>query len=175
MRSFVYLRFTIYHSRIMALFNCLKWPEMRPVTLQLIASMHEGHGRGRFSIPAADFLRIFAPAATPAELSKVAERGDIHFTAENETGGSFVLAAGERALFDLKREGLVMRLPARMSGSYQLHPGAFHINFTDGEELEGCKRILMLICNRVVSVEVSDTRVNVRLPNKLLDLCVEFQ
>ncbi len=159
----------------MALFNCLKWPEMRPVTLRLIASMHEGHARSSFAIPAADFLRIFAPAATPAELAKVAARGDINFQAESKQGGTFILAEGKRALFDLRREGLVMRLPARMSGTYELRPDAFHIDFTAGEELEGCKRILMLICNRVVSVDVSTARVDVRLPNKLLDLCVEFQ
>lgn len=159
----------------MALFNCLKWPEMRPVTLELIASVHEGHGRGQFSIPAADFLRVFAPGATAAELKNVAERGDINFKAESETGGTFMLAAGKRALLDLRREGLVMRLPVRMSGRYEIRPGAFQIDFQEGEELEGCKRLLMLICNRVVSVDVSSTRVDVRLPNKLLDLCVEFQ
>jgi hypothetical protein len=159
----------------MALFNCLKWPEMRPVTLKLIASVHEGHGRGQFSIPAADFLRVFAPGATDAELQSVAERGDINFQAESETGGTFTLATGKRALFDLRREGLVMRIPVRMSGRYEIRPNAFHIDFEEGEELEGCKRLLMLICNRVVSVDVSSTRVDVRLPNKLLDLCVEFQ
>lgn len=62
-----------------------------------------------------------------------------------------------------------------MSGRYEIRPDAFQIVFKEGEELEGCKRLLMLICNRVVSVDVSSTRVDVRLPNKLLDLCVEFQ
>jgi hypothetical protein len=158
----------------MALFDCMKWPEMRPVTLELIAQMHEGHGRGRFQIPVVDFLKIFAPGATASELAKVARRGSIDFEAVTESGGTFSLARGERSLFDLHRDGLVMRLPARMSGRYKLRPGAFHIQFKEGEELEGCKRILMLICNRVISVDVSDKRVNVHLPNKLLDLCVEF-
>lgn len=159
----------------MALFSCLKWPEMRPVTLALIASMHEGHGRERFSIPVVDFLRVFAPGAQVAEMTKVAERGDIHFEAQTATGGIFSLSEGERALFDLRREGLVMRLPLRMSGRYELRPDAFRITFNEGEELEGCKRILMLICNRVVSVDVSSKRVDVRLPNQLLDLCVELE
>ncbi|MBD0326680.1 MAG: hypothetical protein ICV68_09620 [Pyrinomonadaceae bacterium] len=159
----------------MALFNCLKWPEMRPVTLRLINSMHDGHKRGRFSIPAADFLRVFSPGATPSELAKVATRGNINFTADGETDGTFILAKGERALFDLHREGLVMRLPTRMSGRYKLRPNAFRIDFKEGEELQGCKRILMLVCNRVISVDVSSARVDVRLPNKFLDLCVEFQ
>jgi hypothetical protein len=148
---------------------------MRNVALRLINSIHEGHARGRFSIPVADFVQVFAPGATREELTKVATRGDIHFTAESETGGAFNLAEGARALFDLRREGLVMRVPARMSGAYELRPEAFYIEFKEGEELEGCKRILILICNRVVSVEVSPTRVDVRLPNKLLDLCVEFK
>jgi hypothetical protein len=148
---------------------------MRPVALRLITSIHEGHARGRFSIPVADFVRVFAPAATESELAKVAARGDIHFTPQSEQGGTFNLAEGARALFDLHREGLVMRVPARMSGTYELRPESFYIEFSEGHELEGCKRILMLICNRVVSVEVSPTRVDVRLPNKLLDLCVEFK
>jgi hypothetical protein len=159
----------------MALFNCLKWPDMRPVTLRLIESMHEGHASGRFEIPVVNFLRVFAPGAKPAELDKVSARGDIHFTATRETGGTFSLAEGKRALFDLNREGLVMRIPIRMSGTYELRPGAFRIDFKEGEELEGCKRILMLICNRIISVDVSQNRVDIRLPNSLLDLCVEFQ
>lgn len=159
----------------MALFSCLKWPEMRPIALKLIASMHDGHRHGRFSIPALEFVRVFAPGAPLSELSKVVERGAIDFTADSVAGGTFNLAEGEQALFDLHREGLVMRLPQRMSGRYELRPGAFHIEFNEGEELEGCKRILMLICNRVISVDVSEARVDVRLPNKLLDLCIEFE
>jgi hypothetical protein len=159
----------------MALFSCLKWPEMRPVTLQLIKRMHEGHALGRFSIPVVDFARLFAPGAQSEELEKVAVRGDIDFTATNESGGTFRLDEGKRATFDLGREGLVMRVPERMSGSYGIRPSAFEIEFKSGEELEGCKRLVMLICNRVVGVDVSSERVDVRLPSKLFDLCVEFE
>ena len=161
----------------MALFSCLKWPEMRAVTLELIGRMHEGHARGRFSIPVVDFARVFAPGAQSAEMARVAERGDIEFAAGEEGGGggTFRLVAGPRAAFDLGREGLVMRIPERMSGRYTVRPAAFRIDFSAGEELEGCKRLLVLICNRVVSVDVSSERVDVRLPSKLFDLCVEFE
>lgn len=159
----------------MAIFSCLKWPEMRAVTLKLIERMHEGHARGQFSIPVVDFVSVFAPNALPAELEKVAERGSIHFTAESAMGGTFQLNAGPRATFDLGREGLSMRVPERMSGHYELRPSAFHIDFQRGEELEGCKRLFALICNRVVSVDVSSERVDVHLPSKLFDLCVEFE
>jgi hypothetical protein len=159
----------------MALFSCLKWPEMRPVTLELIKRMHAGHALGRFSIPVVDFARVFAPGAEASELTKVAERGDIEFTAQDESSGTFQLAAGPRAIFELGREGLVMRVPERMSGSYRIRPEAFAIEFNADEELEGCKRLLVLICNRVVSVDVSSKRVDVRLPSKLFDLCVEFE
>ena len=43
------------------------------------------------------------------------------------------------------------------------------------EELEGCKHVLTLVCNRILSVDVSSERVDVHLPSKLFDLCVEFQ
>jgi hypothetical protein len=148
---------------------------MRPVALELIQRMHEGHAGGRFSIPVVDFARVFAPGARKAELMKVAERGDIHFTPRSESGGVFRLAEGPPATFDLGREGLAMRVPARMSGVYEVRPSSFQIKFNSGEELEGCKRLLVLICNRVVGVEVSGERVNVRLPSKLFDLCVEFE
>jgi hypothetical protein len=148
---------------------------MRSVALELIARMHEGHARGRFSIPVVDFARVFAPGARETELTKVAGRGDLHFTAANESGGTFALAAGPKATFDLGREGLVMRIPERMSGKYAVRARAFSIVFNRGEELEGCKRLLMLVCNRVVSVEVSDARVDVRLPSRIFDLCVEFR
>jgi hypothetical protein len=159
----------------MSLFSCLKWPEMRAVTLKLIERMHEGHARHEFAIPVVDFVRVFAPGASESELAKVAERGDIHFTADADNGGAFQLAPGPQATFDLGREGLVMRVPEQMSGRYLIRPSAFHIEFNKGEELEGCKRILMLVCNRVLSVDISSERVEVHLPSKLFDLCVEFE
>jgi hypothetical protein len=159
----------------MPIFSCLKWPEMRAVTLKLIERMADGHALGQFSIPVVDFVRVFAPGAIESELEKVAERGDINFRAEGDKGGQFQLATGTRASFDLGREGLVMRVPERMSGHYEISPNAFHIEFNRGEELEGCKRVMMLICNRVVSVDVSSERVEVHLPSKLFDLCVEFE
>jgi hypothetical protein len=148
---------------------------MRPVTLKLIERMHEGHAQGRFSIPVVDFARVFAPGAEASEMAKVAERGDIQFTAKTEKGGVFRLAEGVRATFDLGREGLAMRIPARLSGSYAVRPSAFQISFNEGEELEGCKHLFILVCNRVVSVDVSSERVDVRLPSKLFNLCVEFE
>lgn len=158
----------------MALFDCLKWPEMRGVALELIARMHEGHALGSFSIPVVDFVGVFSPAASERELAKVAARGDLQFVAGAGGTGTFTLPEGERALFDLHREGLVMRVPVRMSGSYELRPSAFSINFNQGEELEGCKRLLLLVCNRVTSVDVSSSRVDVQLSTRLLNLCVEF-
>ena len=137
--------------------------------------MHEGHGRGRFNIPVVDFARVFSPGAEESELAKVAGRGSIEFAAGDSRGGTFRLAEGERALFDLKREGLVMRVPPRMSGWYSVTDGGFRIDFNPGEELEGCKRILLLVCNRIASIEVSGGRVDVRSAGgKLFDLCVEF-
>jgi hypothetical protein len=159
----------------MALFSCLKWPEMRSVALLLIKRMHDGHAQGSFTIPVVDFARLFAPEAQAAEIAKVAARGDIKFTPENESSGTFQLAEGPSATFELGREGLAMRIPERMSGHYTIRPKAFQIEFNSGEELEGCKRLFVLICNRVVSVDVSDKRVDVRLPSKLFDLCVEFE
>lgn len=158
----------------MSLFNCLKWPEMRPVALDLIGRVHRGHGRGRFEIPVVDFVRVFSPGADAAELAKVAERGDLRFAADSAAGGTFALAEGPRALFDLRREGLVIRVPARLSGRYELLAEAFRVTFNAGEELEGCKRLLLLACNRVTSVEVTPRRVDVHLRVKVLDLCVEF-
>jgi hypothetical protein len=160
----------------MALFDCLKWPEMREVAIELVRRMHDGHAQGQgFSIPVVDFARIFAPEAPAAELAKVSARGDISFQPAGDGEGTFALAAGPRALFDLGRDGLVMRIPERMSGVYTLSPGAFHIEFNRGEELEGCKRLLMLVCNRVLSVDVSGSRVDVHLPSRIFDLCVEFE
>jgi hypothetical protein len=160
----------------MPLFNCLKWPEMRGVAIELVTRMHEGHRKGlAFSIPVVDFARIFAPGAPAAELEKVSRRGDISFVPAGENNGTFELPDGPRALFDLGREGLVMRINERMGGAYTLSTGAFHIEFNRGEELEGCKRLLMLVCNRVISVDVSGKRVDVHLPSRIFDLCVEFE
>lgn len=158
----------------MSLFNCLKWPEMRGVALDLIARVHRGHARGRFEIPVVDFVGVFSPGADAAELARVAERGGLHFAADSDGGGTFTLAEGPRALLDLRREGLVMRVPARLSGRYELLPEAFRVTFNAGEELEGCKRLGLLVCNRVTSVEVTPRRVDVHLKVKLLDMCVEF-
>ena len=152
-----------------------KWPELRGVALELIGKIREGHRRKAFSIPVVDFLRVFAPDAPAEEFEKVAGRGDIRFTAERADGGSFSLSEGERATFEIPREGLVLRLPARMSGKYEINAEAFRIEFNEGEELEGCKRILILICNNVRSVDISSKQVHVGFSNKMFDLCVEFE
>jgi len=164
----------VQNSFAMPIFNCLKWPEMRPVARELIERVHAGHAQGRFSIPVLDFVGVFAPGATEQERQRVAARGRMEFAADAQTGGTFALAEGARVLLDLGREGFVMRLPARMSGRYELQPAAFRVVFQEGEELEGCKRLVLLVCKRVVSVEVSETRVDVRLPSRFFDLCVEF-
>ena len=159
----------------MAILPCLKWREMRPVALDLIDRMRKGHLNENFSIPLVDFTRVFAPNAPEEQLAGVGNRGEILFKAEDESSGSFTLPEGERALLDLGREGLVMRVPVRMSGTYQLQTDGFRIIFNEGEELEGCKKILVLVCNRVLSVEVTTSRVDINLSNKILNLCVEFE
>lgn len=159
----------------MAILPCLKWREMRSVALDLIDRMRKGHLNENFSIPLVDFTRVFAPNAPEAQLARVSNRGEILFKAEGESTGSFTLPEGERALLDLGREGLVMRVPVRMSGTYSLEPDGFRIFFNEGEELEGCKKILVLVCNRVLSVDVTTSRVDVKLSNKILNLCVEFE
>ncbi|MBD0372939.1 MAG: hypothetical protein ICV60_19000, partial [Pyrinomonadaceae bacterium] len=79
----------------MSLFNCLKWPEMRGVAMELIARMHAGHKVGTgFSIPVVDFARIFAPGAPEAELEKVRARGDIYFEPASKMAGTFALGKG---------------------------------------------------------------------------------
>jgi hypothetical protein len=158
----------------MPIFDCLKWPEMRAVARDLIERVHEGHAQGRFSIPVVDFVGVFSPGASERDRERVAARGRMEFAAETETSGKFALAEGPLALLDLGREGLVMRIPARMSGRYELRPAAFRVIFNEGEELEGCKRLVLLVCKRVVSVDISQTRVDVRLPSRFFDLCVEF-
>src|SRR5437660_514897 len=127
----------------MPLFNCLKWPEMRAVALELIARMQEGHARNEFRIPVVDFLRVFAPGASDEELAKVAERGDLKFTADSDGGGSFTLEEGERAVFDLRREGLFMRVPARLGGRYEILADSFPVNFNSGEVISGIMRLVM--------------------------------
>lgn len=156
-------------------FARLKWPEMRALALALIAQMRAGHSRARFSIPVAHFVRVFSPDASAGELDKVRARGDIRFVADRAEGGTFTLAPGERALFDLGRSGFALRIPERMSGRYVIYNEGFRIEFNAGEELEGCKRVLLLVCKRVVSVDVTTTRVHVHAPNKIFDLLVEFE
>lgn len=155
-------------------FTKLHWPQMRALAVELIEHMHSGHAQGAFSLPVVEFVSIFSPDASPEEIAKVAERGELQFIADEPAGGIFTLAEGARALFDLHREGLVLRIPALMSGRYALREGGFTVSFNQGEELEGCKRLILLICNRVLSVDVSHERVDVHLPGKIFDLCVEF-
>ena len=148
---------------------------MRAAALDLVARFHEGHARGVFRIPAADFVSVFSRDARPEELRKVRARGDLMFAAETDARGSFKAADGQRALVDLRREGLVIRIPERVSGRYTLRPGAFRVEFNAGEELEGCKRVVLLVCNRILSIDVSGARVEVRSPHRVFDLLVELQ
>ena len=147
---------------------------MRGAALELIARVRDGHARGSFRIPVVDFLRVFSPGADETELAKVSARGDLRFEADSDVGGRFTLAEGRRADFDLNREGLVMRVPRRLGGRYEVLADSFRVEFDEGEELEGCKRLVVLACNRVRSVEVTPRRVDVHMNVKMLDLCVEF-
>lgn len=155
-------------------FARLRWPEMRPLAKKLIESIHAGHAQGNFLMPVVDFVRVFAPDASEAELAKVARRGVLEFTRDSPDGGAFQLPEGERATFDLGREGFVLRIPARMSGRYEIFAAGFRVTFNEGEELEGCKRLFLLVCNRVVTVDVTTERIYAHAPVKLFDLCVEF-
>src|SRR5438270_13302789 len=96
----------------------LKWPEMRPVAHELIERMHEGHARGRFTIPVVDFVRVFAPQADASELAKLRARGALTFNKDAPDGGTFTLAPGVRTVLDLHREGLSIRVPVRLAGRY---------------------------------------------------------
>ena len=155
-------------------FARLKWPEMRPLAVELIERIHAGHAQGDFSMPVVDFVRVFAPDASEAELVKVALRGALEFAANASDGGAFQLPEGERATFDLGREGFALRLPVRMSGRYEIYADGFRVLFNEGEELEGCKRLFLLVCNRIVTVDVTTERIYAHAPVKLFDLCVEF-
>jgi len=152
----------------------LKWPEMRPLAHELIARMHEGHVQGRFTIPVVDFARVFAPQAHESELAKLRARGALTFLKDASDGGTFTLAPGVRTLLDLHREGLSIRVPARLAGRYTLMARAFRITFTPGAELEGCKRVLLTVCNRLSSVTIAQDRVDVRSHRRIFDLSVEF-
>jgi hypothetical protein len=73
-------------------FTRLKWAEMRPLVLDLIARMTDGHAHGRFTLPVVDFVNTFSPDASEAELAKTRTRGAIEFVADTTTGGTFRLA-----------------------------------------------------------------------------------
>ena len=155
-------------------FARLKWPEMRPLARELIERIHAGHAAEEFSLPVVDFVRVFAPNASEAELVKVAQRGAIEFNSDSPDGGAFQLPEGDRATFDLGRDGFVLRIPVRMSGRYEIYTDGFRVLFNEGEELEGCKRLVLLVCNRIVTVDVTTERIYAHAPVKLFDLCVEF-
>lgn len=157
-------------------FTRLKWAEMRPLVLDLIARMNAGHARAHFSLPVVDFVSVFAPGASMEALARTERRGALEFSADGASSGTFHLPPGEPALFELGRENLALRIPEQMSGRYELYPGGFLVAFNEGEELEGCKRLLLLVCNRVTSVTVSTERVYIRsAKSRIFDLLVEFR
>ncbi|HEX8071965.1 MAG TPA: hypothetical protein VF546_18600 [Pyrinomonadaceae bacterium] len=151
-----------------------RWPEMRPVAHALVAHVQAGHAAGPFTIPVTEFVGLFAPRATAAELAKLRARGDIAFTPDAPDGGTFALAPGARVLLDLHREGLVIRVPARLAGRYAVAADSVRVTFTPGAELEGCKRVLLLVCNRLASVEITHAHVEARSHHRVFDLLVEF-
>ncbi|MCP9494711.1 MAG: hypothetical protein MSG64_09675 [Pyrinomonadaceae bacterium MAG19_C2-C3] len=156
-------------------FTRLKWREMRPLVLDLIERLHAGHRERHFALPVVDFVRVFAPDASADELAKVAARSSMFFVADGESGGAFTLAEGEQATFDLGRENFHLRIPPKMSGRYELFDSGFRITFTENEQLLGCKRILVLICHRITSVDVTTTHIHTHAPNRMFDLFIEFE
>lgn len=155
-------------------FTRLKWREMQPLVFDLIERISAGQSEPHFELPIADFARVFAPAAPEQEFDAVRARGSIFFVPDSPTTGAFALAEGAQATFDLGREGLHLRIPVKMNGVYEVFDDGFRITFNENAELLGCKRVVVLICNRVTSVDVTRRFVRANAAQKMFDLLIEF-
>ncbi|HEX8143227.1 MAG TPA: hypothetical protein VF553_11570 [Pyrinomonadaceae bacterium] len=154
------------------LVECIPRPELRAPVLELIAGVHAKHLGGEFRLALADMFDSFGLSLGATEWAKLRRRGDVLFTPQSESQGTFINSAPKQEL--PTEEGLTIVIPQTLSGDYITTQTSLTLKFAEGAALRGCKRVFVLICQDIIKIDADEHKLYIDLPGEKYDLCFVF-
>ena len=154
------------------LVECVPRPELREPVLELIGRVQRAHAGGEFKIALAGMFTSFGLSLGEDEWAKLRMRGDVCFTPQSETQGTFVNQGQKREL--ATDEGLTIVIPPNLAGDYITTPSSLTLKFAEGSALRGCKRVFVLICQDIIKIDADEHKLYIDLPGEKYDLCFVF-
>ena len=154
------------------LVECIPRPELRAPVLELIARIQKGHTGGGFTIALAEMFASFGLSLGANEWARLRLRGDVRFTPQSESQGTFINSAAKQEL--PTDEGLTIVIPQTLTGDYITTPTSLTLKFAEGGALRGCKRVFVLICQDIIKIDADEHKLYIDLPGEKYDLCFVF-
>ena len=154
------------------LVECVPRPELRVPVLELIARVHRAHTGGEFTIALAEMFASFGLSLGAKEWAKLKQRGDVRFTPQSPSQGTFMNMEEQQEL--PTEDGLTIIIPQTLSGDYITTPTSLTLKFAEGAALRGCKRVFVLICQDIIKIDADEHKLYIDLPGEKYDLCFVF-
>jgi hypothetical protein len=154
------------------LVECVPRPELRVPVLELIARVHRAHTGGEFTIALGEMFASFGLSLGANEWAKLRQRGDVRFTPQSPSQGTFMNMEEQQEL--PTDEGLTIIIPQTLSGDYITTPTSLTLKFAEGAALRGCKRVFVLICQDIIKIDADEHKLYIDLPGEKYDLCFVF-
>ncbi|HEV2913449.1 MAG TPA: hypothetical protein VGX92_09220 [Pyrinomonadaceae bacterium] len=154
------------------LVECVARPELRAPVHELIARIQQAHVGGEFTIALSDMFASFGLSLGAAEWARLRQRGDVRFTPQSPSQGTFMNREAQQEL--PTDEGLTIVIPQTLSGDYITTPTSLTLKFAEGSALRGCKRVFVLICQDIIKIDADEHKLYIDLPGEKYDLCFVF-
>jgi hypothetical protein len=154
------------------LVECIPRPELRAPVLELIGRVQKEHAVGGFTIALAAMFTSFGLSLREGEWARLRARGDVRFTPQSESQGTFINQGPKQEL--ATDEGLTIIIPQRLAGDYITTPSSLILKFAEGSALRGCKRVFVLICQDIIKIDADEHKLYIDLPGEKYDLCFVF-
>lgn len=154
------------------LVECVSRPELKAPVLELIGRIHQAHTGGEFKLALAEMFTSFGLSLGTTEWDKLRARGNVRFTPQTISQGTFVNQGTAREL--PTDDGLTIVIPETISGDYITTETSLTLKFAEGSALRGCKRIFVLICQDIIKIDADEHKLYIDLPGEKYDLCFIF-
>ena len=154
------------------LVECVARPELRTPVLELIARVQRAHADGEFTLALAGMFTSFGLSLGDVEWAKLRARGDVRFTPQSESQGTFINQGPKQEL--PTEDGLTIIIPSSLAGDYITTPSSLTLKFEEGAALRGCKRVFVLICQDIIKIDADEHKLYIDLPGEKYDLCFVF-
>ena len=154
------------------LVECVPRPELRAPVLEMIGKIQRAHATGEFTLALVEMFETFGLSLGVAEWARLRARGDVRFTPQSDSLGTFINRATKQEL--ATDEGLTIVIPQTLAGDYITTPTSLTLKFAEGSALRGCKRVFVLICQDIIKIDADEHKLYIDLPGEKYDLCFVF-